>query len=192
MKTQTYFRLAVLAVIAVALLRGQQAYAADSDIGVKGIGLRLGYVDPESEYSGTVLLGAFADLGTITDKLYVDASLTYWSSDWDYNYYDYDWTVSLTDIALRGGVKYHFSEGEWEPYAGGGLAMHFYSASYESPSGYSWSYSGADGSDFGIYICGGVEKQLSEKIIGSGELMLDFSGVGQTALQVNLAYMLGK
>ncbi|MBK6764783.1 MAG: outer membrane beta-barrel protein [bacterium] len=180
---------------AFGFLTSSLALAQNGDFGLKGIGLRLGYVDPESEYKGTFLFGGVADLGTVAKNLHADASITYWKSEWDYSYYWFDyadsWTISLSDIAVRGGVKYHFPQEGWAPYAGGGLGMHFYSATWDTPSGeVSWSYSGADGTRFGLYLCGGAQFDLSEKIAGSGELLLDFSEVGQTAFQANVIYKL--
>lgn len=195
MNRYAHLRTGVTLLALLFVLVGSQAIAANSDFGLKGIGLRLGYVDPEADYSGTVLFGAVADMGAVGNNLHAEASVTYWKSDWNYGYnwigYSESWTISLSDIAIRGGLRYHFPQEGWAPYAGGGLGVHFYTASWETPSGEaSWSYSGADGTRFGVYICGGAEAELSESLLGSAELMMNFSEVGQTGFQANLVYLL--
>jgi hypothetical protein len=164
--------------------------SAASDIGFKGIGPRIGYVDPEGSLDGTVEFGVVFEFGEFTRHLYWDGSVSFWSSGRDYHYYhgnNYDtYSWKLRDFALRSGVNYHFLEGEWVPYAGGGLGLHFYS----------WDYSGmpyyANTSDtkFGLYIDGGIEHAFSEKWVGQMQLQFDFADNDQTALLFNLIYRL--
>lgn len=163
---------------------------AETDLGFKGIGGRLGYVDPESEYNGTFTLGAVADFGTFVPKLHWDAALTFWKSSLDWGWYGSTYDVTLTDIALRTGVKYHFIEGPWEPYAGGGLGLHFFSSDVSAPSGAVWT--GADDTEFQFYIVGGVQHPLTKSLIGSAELQLDIGDLDQTNIQINVMYLLGK
>ncbi|MDD5088900.1 MAG: outer membrane beta-barrel protein [bacterium] len=186
MKTHRVFW--VLALCAMMLgLTGTDAAA--SDIGFKGIGGRIGYVDPESDFGGTFTLGAVADLGTWIPQLHWDASLAYWSSSYDFGWAGDSYDVTLSDFALRSGLKYHFIEGEWEPYAGGGLGLHFYSWDADWPHG----YSGEDSdSEVGFYIVGGVEHQLNDTWKVSGEVQLDWADPDQTAIQINAIYSLGR
>lgn len=163
---------------------------AETDIGFKGIGGRIGYVDPEADYDGTFTLGLVADLGTWVRQLHWDASLSYWSSGYDFDWTGHDYDVTLTDFALRSGVKYHFIEGPWEPYAGGGLGLHFFSWDADWPH----DYRNAEDSDteFGFYIVGGVEHRFSDQWKASGELQFDWADLDQTSVQVNVIYLLGK
>jgi hypothetical protein len=160
--------------------------AAATDVGFKGIGGRLAYVDPEGGWDGTIGFGAVADLGEWIPQLHWDASLLYWSTSTDFYY----GSVSLRDIGLRSSVKYHFVKGPWEPYAGGGIGIHMYNFSYDNKFGYYF----ADNSDtqFGIQVLGGVEHQFNPNWKGSAEVEFDFADEGQTLLQVNVIYMLGK
>ncbi len=157
---------------------------AQSDIGFKGIGGRLGYVDPDGP-DGTVLFGVVADLGTWVPKLHWDASIAYWSSGEDLGA---GWDASWSDLAFRSTVKYHFIEGPWEPYAGGGIGLHMLSAEVNSP------YGSADDSesDFALVVLGGVEHQFNEKWKGSADLMFDFGDAEQMSVQINVIYLLGK
>jgi opacity protein-like surface antigen len=165
--------------------------SATSDIGFKGIGPRLGFVDPQGSLDGTVEFGVAMEFGEIVRQLHWDGSVSFWSSGRHYNYYDshrdyfrYDWTVR--DIILRSGVNYHFVEGPWVPYAGGGLGLHFFS----------WDYNGApyynNNSDtkLGLYIDGGIEHDFSRDWKGQVQLQFDFADPDQTALMFNLIYRL--
>jgi len=160
--------------------------SAETDIGFKGIGPRIGYVDPEGSLDGTVEFGVAFEFGEFVRRLHWDGSVSFWSTgqDWHYNNHNYDW--SLRDFVLRSGVNYYFLEGAWIPYAGGGLGLHFYS----------WDYSGApyynntSDTEFGFYIDGGVEHAFSEKWKGQLQIQFDFADADQTALLFNLIYRL--
>lgn len=157
---------------------------AQTDVGFKGIGGRLGYVDPDGP-DGTILFGVVADLGEWVQQLHWDASITYWSSGEDLGA---GWDASWSDLAIRSTVAYHFVEGPWEPYAGGGLGIHMLSAQVDSP------YGSADDSEseFSFLIRGGVSHEFNAKWKGQGELTFDFGDAEQMCLQVNVIYMLGK
>ena len=163
---------------------------AKSDIGFKGIGPRIGYVDPEGGLDGTVEFGVAFEFGEFVRQLHWDGSVSFWSTGRDYNYYygdhhdRYNWT--LRDFVLRSGVNYHFVEGDWVPYAGGGLGLHFYSWDYSGAP----DYHNADDSKFGIYIDGGIEHEFSVNWTGQMQLQFDFAEPDQTALLFNLIYRL--
>lgn len=160
-----------------------------SEIGFKGIGPRVGYVNPDG-LDGTVEFGVALEFGEIVRQLHWDGSLSYWSAGHDYEYYTgnshnkYNW--KLQDIVLRTGVNFHFIEGEWVPYAGGGVGMHFYSWDYNGAP----YYSDNDKTEFGIYIDGGIEHEFNESWIGQMQVQFDFADPDQTALLINLIYRL--
>ena len=167
---------------------GTRVEAAQPDIGLKGIGPRLGYVDPETSLDGALEFGLDFQLGEWVPQLKWDASISYWSSgqDWSYGGRGYEW--SLNDLAFRTGVNYHFLPGDWQPYAGGGIGLHMYS----------WDYAGAPGladnddSEFGFYIDGGVHHQFNTQWSGQAQLQLDFADVDQTQIMLQAIYHLGK
>jgi hypothetical protein len=183
-------RIWLLAFAMLSIVLMTHAALAQSDLGLKAIGGRLGYVDPESEYKGTFTIGAVADFGTIIPKLHWDGAVTYWKSTLDWGWAGTAYDVSLTDIALRSGVKYMFLEGDWQPYAGGGLGLHFFSSDVSGP--YSAYWSGASDTKFEFYIAGGVSHPLTDKLVGSAELQFDIGDVDQTNIQINIMYLLGK
>lgn len=163
---------------------------ATSDIGFKGIGPRIGYVDVEGGLDGAVEFGAAFEFGEFVRQLHWDGSVSFWSAGRDYRHYNgvdyrnYGW--SLRDFVLRSGVNYHFIEGDWEPYAGGGLGLHFYSWDYSGAP----TFSNATSNKLGLYIDGGVEHKFNEKWLGQLQVQLDFAEPDQTALLFNLVYQL--
>jgi opacity protein-like surface antigen len=175
--------LLIMLVLAVAI-----PVMAQTDVGFKGIGGRIAYVDPESGWDPTIGIGVVTDLGTWIPQLHWDASLLFWSTGEDFGYADY----TLRDIGLRSSVKYHFIEGPWEPYAGGGIGIHMFNFSYDYNNGYYIADYDDSDTEFGIQILGGVEHQFNAQWKGSAELEFDFEDVGETLLQVNVIYMLGK
>lgn len=170
----------------VMLLSVSTIASAESDIGFKAIGPRLGFVDPGSNLDGTIEFGAAMEFGEFVRQLHWNGSVSFWSTSREYHYFNdnYDWT--LRDIILRSGVDYHFLEGDWEPYAGGGLGLHFYSWDYSNAP----NYSNSNDNKIGLYIDGGVEHPLSERWTGKLEVQLDFAEPDQTALMFNLLYVL--
>jgi len=161
--------------------------AAESDLGFKGIGPRIGYVDPDGPFDGTVEFGVAFEFGELVRRLHWDGSVSFWSTGRDYLFGNdrYDW--KLRDVILRSGVDYHFVEGPWVPYAGGGLGLHFYSWDYNNAP----NWANNDDTEFGLYIDGGIEHQFSENWTGQLQLQFDFADpVDQTALLFDLIYRL--
>jgi hypothetical protein len=131
------------------------------------------------------------EFGECARQLHWDGSVSFWSTgrNWPYydnfrNYYKYNW--KLRDLVLRSGVNYHFLEGEWVPYAGGGLGLHFYSWDYNGAP----YYNNVNDTKFGLYIDGGIEHEFIENWTGQMQLQFDFAGPDQTALLFNLIYRL--
>jgi opacity protein-like surface antigen len=187
----TRFFMIMVCMGACLLLCAVGAEAAEkSDIGFKGIGPRLGFVDPEGSLDGTAEFGVAFEFGEFVRQLHWDGSVSFWSSGRSYPYYDghdhfnYDWT--LRDFVLRSGVNYHFIEGPWEPYAGGGLGLHFFSWDYNGAP----YYNNTSDTKLGLYIDGGVEHKFSKDWLGQLQLQFDFASPDQTAVLFNLIYRL--
>ena len=174
--------IAILAV--VTLLAGSSFAAGTTDIGLKGIGARLGYVDLE-DWDGTFNFGAVANLGTFTKYLAWDASFEYWTSSES----AYGFDVAISDLALRSGVLYEFIHDSFRPHAGGGLGLHMVSAEVATIYG----KASEDDSKFGIYLQGGVETDLSARWKGAADIRFDFvDNADQTHIMFTAIYLLGK
>jgi hypothetical protein len=163
--------------------------ANKSNIGFKGIGPRLGFVDPEGVLDGTAEFGVVFEFGEFVPQLHWDGSVSFWSSGrnyYDNHHNDYRYNWKLRDFVLRSGVNYHFLKGEWVPYAGGGLGLHFFSWDYSGAP----DYSNTSDTKLGLYIDGGIEHEFNEKWTGQMQLQFDFASPDQTALLFNLIYRL--
>ncbi len=164
--------------------------AATSDLGFKGIGPGLGYVKPGNGNYETAEAGITFEFGEFVPQLHWDGSLSFWSSGRTYSYYQasvtnvYQW--KSRDVALRSGVNYHFSVGDWVPITGGGLGLHFYSWDYAGAP----NYSNNGDTKLGLYLDGGLEHKFNENLTGKMQLLFDFADPDQTALMFNLIYYL--
>jgi len=162
-----------------------QASAA-SNMGLKAIGLKVGYVDPEGALDGTVEFGAQAEFGEFVKQLHWDGSISYWSTGRDVSYGNHNYNWNLSDLIFRTGVGYDFLRGPWEPFVGGGLGLHFYSWDYSG----SPNYSNANDTKLGLYIDGGIEHEFNARWTGEMQLQFDFADTDQTALMFHLLYNL--
>ena len=166
---------------------------AQSDIGFKGIGAKIGYVMPEGDLDATFTFGAVADLGTFMPALHWDASVQYWGVSYELGFYE--WTYS--DIALKSTVRYHFSSGgKITPYAGGGLGIHMFSWKWDCPGcqsvwGSPTSFDGSD-TEFGFHGVGGIEFVLAPKWKAQVEAEYAIVELDQFSIVANFIYLLGK
>jgi hypothetical protein len=105
--------------------------AAQTDLGLKGIGLKVGYVGPEN-VDGTFGLGLVGDFGTLTPRIMLESYLSYWSKSEN----EFGVETSVRDIALGARGKYLFNvpNSNVRPFAGAGLGLHFLHAEVSMPA----------------------------------------------------------
>lgn len=183
---------------ALSLVLGASAALAEADLGFKGIGGHLDYVDPEN-IDAVFGFGGVVDLGTIAPKVGLQADVDYWSKSYDFGGGFFATTVDATFrvISIGATAKYYIpvSSKNMHPFAGGGLAVHLTDFSIDA-SGYDDYYSdSADASEtkVGFDLCGGTMYNLSKKLDGYGELRFRFvSDVNQFVLRAGLVYKLGQ
>jgi len=103
--------------------------AAQADLGMRGMGFRIGYVNPE-DVDGTVGFAVFADMGTIVPNLMIEPNIGFWTSSEDI----FGTKVSFRDIVVGGRGKYLFEiqNSKIRPFLGGGLGLHFLHAEVSS------------------------------------------------------------
>ena len=77
-----------------------------SNIGLNGIGGKIGYVDPEGDMESTIGFGAVADLGTITPKIALEADVFYWGKSYDEHFYGATGEAKFTSITVSAVGKY--------------------------------------------------------------------------------------
>jgi opacity protein-like surface antigen len=188
-------RKAILVLVIMAIFAGSNAMAA-SDIGLKGVNLRVGYVSPEGDIESTIGFGGGVDLGTITPNIGLGVVLFYWSKSYDVGIYS--WTFS--DFAIKVNGKYYFPMEKVKPYVGAGIGLHMCSSKWENPAytpypGYTVPGGSETSSDtkFGFHVLGGVEYPINEKVGLLAELEYSLvSDVNQLIIGAGVTYKLGK
>ena len=157
---------------------------AQTDLGPKGVGGFLGYVDPE-HVGGTLGLGAVVDMGTLTPKLGLDLEMLYWSKSKGPSGREVSWR----DLTLAAHAKYRFSlpGSSVEPYLGGGIGPHFVKSEHEQTN------TSASDTKFGLHLLAGAEYPASLKVTVFGEwryaIVSDFN---QFAIFAGAKYKLGQ
>lgn len=116
-------RIAGPTLLLVALAVAAAPAAAGSDLGFKGAGGRLSYVD--ADVGHTLGFGAHLELGEVTRAWALQFLLSYWkTTDND----DGNATGLTTDLlTVEADLRYMFDNESprFRPYAGGGLGVHF-------------------------------------------------------------------
>jgi len=176
----------LLVTVLISVLLSSQA-SAQSNMGLKAIGGRVAFVNPE-DLSSTAGFGAFADLGTITTNIGLEAHVDYWSQSEEVTTME----SSIHDIALGGRGKYMFElqNTSIRPFVGAGASVHFLNAKVTDSSDPSLN---ADDSStkFGLDLGGGMATHLTEQIDFRTEAWYVVSDMNQFALSMGLAMKLG-
>ena len=137
---------------------------SDVGLGVKGIGARIGYVDPE-DVSGAAVLGLHMDAGTIVKGIHMMPYMEYWSAGVNVAGVNAD----MSDLAFAVDVDMDFplQGSRMTPYLGAGLGLHFLSE--DSNVGTS-----SDDTKLGLNIQGGIRNQVMPNISLFGEARYAF------------------
>jgi len=174
---------------------GPSAFA-QSDIGLYGIGGKLGFVMPEDPIDNTFGLGIHADLGTFTKDIHFGALIDYWSKSYDLGH---DLDGSLSEIVLGANAKYFFqTPSQVEPYAGGGLGLAIGKgeAEWRDPITGDIHKESNSESGLGLMFLGGLEYPFSPTLTGLAELKYFVSLSDEIAdylgFFVGITYPLGK
>ncbi len=168
---------------------------AQSDIRLKGVGGRLGFVMPtEGQIDNTLGFGLQANLGSITPKILLDAYVDYWAKGYEASYYK--WTWSSFGIAAVAKYKIEM-EGNIHPYAGGGLGLNISkgSSKYTGPQSslygqYIYAEASSSTSDVAILLVGGASMTLSPKMDGFAEVKYNLGGIDNFGIFVGANYKL--
>lgn len=138
----------------------------DVSLGFKGMGARIGLVDPEGA-SSTLDLGLHIDAGEFARNVRLSPILEYWSVGQDVGPYNAD----LRDFSLGADVSLDFplQDSRVTPYAGGGIGLHWLKASTNVPNV-------EDQSDtkLGFDLMGGVRTDAMPNLALFGELRYNF------------------
>lgn len=150
-------------------------------LGFRGIGARIGFVDPE-DASSTVVWGAHVDAGTFVRNVHFVPYFEYWSAGAEVGGFEAD--VSDLTIAADVNVDFPLQDARITPYLGGGLGVHFLSAESNVPG-----EEGGDDTKFGLNLQGGMRNQIMPNLNLFGELRYSFvSDAGQLKLVGGFTY----
>jgi len=138
----------------------------DVGLGFKGIGGRIGVVDPE-DASTALDLGFHIDFGEIAQNIHIQPLAEYWSVGQDVGPYNAD----IKDLSFGADVMFDFplQDSRFTPYAGGGLGLHFLSASSNVPN-----VPDQDHTKFGLNLQGGIQSDVMPNLAIFGELRYNF------------------
>ncbi|MDH7603576.1 MAG: outer membrane beta-barrel protein [Melioribacter sp.] len=168
---------------------------AQTDIGLKGVGVKLGYVAPEDPIENTIGFGAAANLGTITSNIHLDAVVDFWSKTYgDLSPYGKaDFTFTEITIAALGKYYFPLESSSLKPYAGAGIGFVIGRTSFEYNIPYIGSGSESESeTNIGFRVLGGVDYKLSPQLNAFAEVFYHTDGADFLGIFAGVVYCLGK
>ena len=167
---------------------------AQSDIGLKAVGGRIGFIMPEDPIDDTIGFGLNTDLGTLMPNLTLHGYLDYWSKSYESDLgFGTNWESSFSILGIIALVKYHFEmEGNIKPYAGGGLGLMIGTgkSEYTNPITGAKEEDSSSDSELGIQLVGGAAMPLSPELDGFAELKYNIDGADYFGIYVGVSYKL--
>ena len=155
-------------------------------LGIKGIGVRLGVVDPENA-SSVVTYGVHVDAGQLVKGFHLIPSLEYWNVGTDLSGYSSD--VNDLSLRLAGNFDFPLQGQRFTPYLGGAFGWHHLKGESNvavPPGTPDPNYSD---DKFGFDIQGGARNQFTPNLSMFGELGYSFvSDAAQLRLIGGLTY----
>lgn len=105
---------------------------AQTDIGLKGVGVGIGLVGPEN-VDATIGVGLIVDLGSFAPNFLWEAHLDYWSETENVIG---GGRATARDAAIGSRTRYMFpvANSRVEPFVGAGLALHFVRSEFYMPA----------------------------------------------------------
>lgn len=165
---------------------------AATDIGVKGMGVRVGVVEPEN-LDATLGFGFFMDLGTFHPNVSFETYVDYWSKTFDVGTAE----SSFRDIAVgaKGEYMFSLSNPTIRPFIGAGVSAHFLHGEASIASmdiggvtipGFS---AGSDDTKLGLDFGGGLRAGVADKVDIIGEAWYSIvSDINQLGITGGLLY----
>jgi opacity protein-like surface antigen len=150
---------------------------AAADIGLKGIGVRVGVVDPDN-LDTTVGFGILMDLGTFHPNVSFETYANYWSNSFDVGLAE----SSFRDIAIGAKARYLINTARptIHPFVGAGASVHMLHTEASTPEmdmgGIIIPAFNVDASDtkFGMDVGGGLRAGVADRIDIIGEAWYTF------------------
>jgi opacity protein-like surface antigen len=178
--------------LALALIATTASAAmAQSDIGFKSLGVAVGFVSPEN-MDGVFSFGGFANLGTITPNIGLEARIDYWS--WSKS--EFGTETKAHDLAVGARGKYYFDvqNSKFRPFAGAGLGLHFIGAEVDMPAAGGFPAMSVSDSEtkLGLDLGGGLLTPINPRVDFLSEVWYGIvSDVNQFSVRAGISYKLG-
>ncbi|MBN2321834.1 MAG: porin family protein [Acidobacteria bacterium] len=151
--------------------------SAKSNIGLMGVGAKVGYLSIDDIDESAIGFGGVVDLGQLMPRLNLEGEVLYWGKS-----YDYGWggDAKFSEIIISALGKYCFpmKGSKMLPYAGGGLGLVLSKFSWDAPAGYSGYVDDSSESetDIGFHLLGGTYYDLSPQMKGFAEFRYTSNG----------------
>ncbi len=179
----------------VVLLVWVSVAGAQANLGLKGIGVRVGMANSEN-LDAALAFGVFTDLGLFHPNVSFETYINYWSSSEGIEGFS---EISFRDVAVGAKAEYMFdlANPTVRPFLGGGLSMHFLhtEANMESISFGTLTIpgvsAGASDTKLGLDLGGGIRAGVSDKVDVIGEMWYTMvSDFNQLGFQAGLLFKL--
>ena len=177
---------AALTIAGDAFAQEAQQKQPEAGLGIKGIGVRLGVVDPENA-STAVTYGVHVDAGQLVKGLHLIPSLEYWNVGTDLGGISAD----VNDLSVRLAANFDFPlQGQrYTPYLGGAFGYHHVNGETNAPVAPNTPDPNFSKDKFGFDLQGGVRNQFTPNLSMFGELGYSFvSDAAQLRLIGGLTY----
>ncbi len=166
----------LVSVLVFCMIMGSAVFAS-TDIGLKGVGAKVGLFGPEGGIGSAIGFGGVVDLGWITPQIGLEADVLYWGKSYNEGYYSSTYDVKYSEFSINVMGKYYFEQkkgSKIKPYAGAGLGMAFWKVSW--PHVPYWGDISSNGSDVTVNAVGGAKMVLSPKVDGFAEFRYSLGG----------------
>jgi len=185
-----------LAVAALCTLLAADA-SAQANLSLRGIGLKVGVVNPE-DLDAALGLGLIFDLGTIHPNIAFESYTGFWSQTEEA--YGVEFGVRDFSFGAKGKYMFQTSNPTLQPYAGAGLGFHIMNAHADIAPVYFGStlvYPGSSESDtelkLGMDLGGGLRIDRGSQFSFFGEGWFSIvSDISQFSLMIGAEYMFGR
>ena len=182
--------LLVLAILSCTILASEAM--AQSNLGLKRLGVAVGYVSPE-QLDGTFSVGAFADMGTLTPRISLEPRLDFWS--WSNESFGVKSSFSDLTLGARGKYWFDVANTRLRPFAGAGLGVHFFHGKVEIPAsgGFPAETVESDENRLGLDLGGGISAPMNDRIDFHAEAWYGIvTDVNQFSLRLGLSEKIGR
>ncbi len=165
---------------------------SQSNIRLESIGGKIGYIIPESPIYNTFSFSAYADFGSIFNRVYVGAIAEIWSKSYNSNaltnnYLDGKWVEFILAPTFR--LKYYTGT-KAITYVGGGVGfvlVNFKNDMTNLSESFKLTSTRLDPA---LFLFGGAEYPITPRIKGIGEIKFHLGGANFLGMYLGITYLM--